>query len=190
MSQLDRLRAEISGRPKPAAAPVPVTVGSDLAAGRATSSGATSHLHELVRAALDGMSAEYDMDGDDLIGAWENGIFDFGALEDDDGHAEVLQVHGLWERMLPPGRFQAAIVFANEWNAEHVWPKVFALTDDEGWTGLHCEVTTDLGADPSADRVDLVINTGIVSGLAVFDAAEAAFPDARHIAGDELDESE
>lgn len=181
VSQLDRLRADLARQPRPAAErlPVPVTAG-----------GATGRLHELLLLALDGMQAQYDVDGDDVVGAWENGLFDFGVLEDDHGRAEVLQVHGLWERMLPPGGFEAAAVFANEWNAEHVWPKVFALTDDEGWIGLHCEIATDLGADPPADRVDLVVNTGIVASLAVFDAAELAFPDARRIAGDDLDETE
>ncbi|WP_162605743.1 YbjN domain-containing protein [Jiangella aurantiaca] len=193
MSQLDRLRADLSGGPRPATGrlPVPVTASGHLPARPAAATGATSHLHQLVRAALDAISADYEADGGDVIGVWENGIFDFGVLADDEGRAEVLQVHGLWERMMPPGGFQAAVVFANEWNAQHVWPKVFVLPDNEGWIGLHCEVTADLGADPTVDRVDLAINTGIVSGLAVFDAAELAFPDARRIAGAaDLDESE
>lgn len=190
LTQLDRLRANLPERanqlhgPGAGNAPdlaLPVTSGDSAAAHRA---------RELLVAVLDGMAAEYDAEGGDIIGVWENGIFDFSWLEDDEGRAEVLQVHGLWERVLPADRFQAAAVFANEWNAEHVWPKVFVQPDGDGWIGLHGEVTADLGDAPTVDRVDLIITTGIVAALSVFDAAERAFPDALAISDDDLGESE
>ncbi|WP_158564142.1 YbjN domain-containing protein [Jiangella anatolica] len=172
-SQLDRLRARPAVSQPPALPAQP-----------------SGRLPQLVREVLDGMAAVYDVDGDDLVGAWENGIFDFSVLPDDEGRAEVLQVHGSWERMLPDQRFKEAVLFANEWNAEHVWPKVFVLPDDEGWLGLHGEFTADLGAEPDVDRVELAVNTGIIASLAVFDAAEVTFPDARLLGGDDLDETE
>ncbi|TDE12584.1 YbjN domain-containing protein [Jiangella asiatica] len=190
MSQLDRLRAQLPPSDdyvlrRQAASPARTGEVSD--ATTRTDGTLPGQVRDLVRAVLDHMAAVYVEDDGEFIGRWENGFFDFGALVDTDGRADVLQVHAVWERFLPVEDHSAAALFANEWNSERVWPKVFARVEDQ-LVGLHTEVTVDLGPEPTLDQVDRVINTGIVSSLAVFDEAEAVFSQAQVISAEVDDE--
>lgn len=165
MSQLERLKANLPATRGPGA------LGTDL-----------------IAEVLDAMDAEYVVEEGEVSGAWENGIFSFAMLEDTEGKAEVYQVHGTWERVLRANQFPSAVVFANDWNADHVWPKVYALIEDDDTVGLHAEVAVDFGATPTTDQVDQVTNLGIVAALSVFDAAEPEFPDARLVTAADVED--
>ncbi|WP_157553540.1 YbjN domain-containing protein [Jiangella gansuensis] len=190
MSQLDRLRAQlpIAGENGQGHLPVrsaPITRTS--AAPARTGQVADNEVRDLIAVVLDDMEAEYVDEDDEFLGAWENGVFDFSVLADTEGRSEVVHVHGVWERVLPADDYAAAAIFANDWNATHVWPKVFAQLEGDV-VGIHSELSADFGPSPTVDQIDRVINAGIVSSLAVFDKAESAFRHARLVAA-EIDEA-
>lgn len=168
MSQLDRLRANLATSPE--------TGPRDLASqheARVRTSG-----DELVIVALSQLGADHVEDDDGITGIWENGLFFFGTLKDAENDNVVVHVRGVWERAAPAGDLSAALMFANDWNARHVWPKAFVQLDGAEVL-LHGEVTADLGPSPTLVQVENLITTGVGSALELFRAAEDVFPRAQ-----------
>ncbi|PSL01368.1 putative sensory transduction regulator [Haloactinopolyspora alba] len=127
------------------------------------------------------MDADYTVEGGDVYGRWEQGIFQFSDLGERDAEP-VLQVHGTWELVLPEDAYPQAALFCNEWNAVNAWPKAYAQIEEvEHVVGIFGETTVDLTAAPTAEQVELVVSQGIGTALLLFDAAAEAFPDARAI---------
>lgn len=180
MSQLDRLRASVPEprRRHPNRLPTPLAdapVAGSAQAASAHTTGGDEHLSILI-AVLDSMDATYLLEDDGVSGAWENGLFHFRALSDSEGAIEVFQVSGAWVRVLPVDLYADAVEFANDWNSEHVWPKVFVRPEASGSLGIYAEVSADLSAGSAPGMISTAVQTGIVAALVVFDEAEAAFP--------------
>lgn len=168
MNQLDRLRARLPASTE--------TSRGTLMPQHATRT--RSDADGLIIEALSRLGADHVDSEDEISGIWENGLFFFGTLGDPQHDEGVFYVRGTWERAVRADELPGAQAFANDWNAQHIWPKVFVL-DDEADVLLHGEVVADLGPDSAVGQVENLITTAIRSALEVFRAAEVAFPDAR-----------
>ncbi|SEF14905.1 YbjN domain-containing protein [Jiangella alba] len=172
MSQLDRLRAGMPATPETARGP---RVSHPDARGR------RSDGDELIIEVLAKLGADHVADGDEISGIWENGLFFFGTLGGAQAGEDVFHIRGVWERAVHVDELSKGLMFANDWNAEHVWPKVFVQQDETDLL-FHGETTADLGADPSFELVEKLITTAVSAALEVFHVAERAFPNAHLIA--------
>ena len=175
--QLQRLRARVPAAAQSAGAgtEVPVEAGVQLAPRT------TPAFHRMMTTVLGRMGAKYIIDEGEITGIWDNGLFEFFQLGEDDQEM-VVQIHGGWERILPEENYSAAALFANDWNSQNAWPKAYAQIEEvERVVGIFGETTVNFGADLTLDQLELMLNYGIGSALGLFDAAEKAFPDAELI---------
>ncbi len=170
MGELERLRARVPG-----AASVSVTEDPKTSSASPTS---PNTFHDLVVSVLDQMNATYTVDGEEIYGRWESGLFQISDLSDDSERV-IVHVHGTWERYLLEANYTMAVHFCNEWNSENVWPKSYAQVDeDHRIVGIFGETTVDMSAGVTTNEVDIVVEQGIGNALALFKAAAEAFPDA------------
>lgn len=129
----------------------------------------------LVVEVLDSLDADYAIEGSDVYGRWERGLFHFSELGE--GHqSSILQVHGTWEHFLPEDAYVQAAKFCNEWNAANAWPKAYAQVDeDERVVGIFGETTVELAGGASFANVEAIVTTGIGTTLGLFDVAAQTF---------------
>lgn len=182
--QLERLRAAASAQEPPArpaqrpAAQRPRQAGAQ----RPTAGGLRQLTYELVRAALDRLDANYDVDDDgSLLGVWDSGFFAFSVLSQNTS-SNVFQVQGMWERIVTADEFAEACVLTNEWNTTTPWPKAYARLGDDGErVEIYAENTVDFGPGTTPEQVDEAIDNGIGGALAFFESAAEMFPNADQI---------
>ncbi|WP_169792016.1 YbjN domain-containing protein [Jiangella muralis] len=173
MNQLDRLRANVPTTPDTTRGPRGPR--PDAPGRRRDGDG-----DELIIEVLAKLGADHVAAGDEISGIWENGLFFFGTLGGAEHGAGIFHIRGVWERSMHVDELSTSLMFANDWNAQHVWPKVFVQQDETDLL-LHGEVTADLGADPAFEQVENLITTAVSAVLEVFRVAERAFPNAPRI---------
>lgn len=183
--QLERLRAAASAQEPPARPAVRRPAAQrprQTAAPRPGGSGLRPLTYDLVRAALDRLDANYDVDDDgSLLGIWDTGFFAFSVLGQDPS-ANVFQVQGMWDRTVTTDEFAEAAVLANEWNTNTPWPKAYARIGGDGdRVEVYAENTVDFGPGVAPEQIDEAIDNGIGGALAFFESAAEMFPNAYQI---------
>ena len=103
-----------------------------------------------------------DDDGD-LTGVWDNHQFWFILGGNDN---EVLQVRGRWNGSISSGERLSALLAANDWNRDHIWPKVYVR--DEGEIVIYAEVSMDFEYGVTDGQLREAIACGLVTAVQFF----------------------
>lgn len=185
MDQLERLKARVPAAAGQLADDTPVSSSrGDALAGPEPVMSADEAVREgraRVSAVLDAIEATYIVDGGDIYGIWDNGLFYFNFLGEDETE-QIYQISGTWERILPEADHASAVMFANQWNLEHAWPRAQARLDEEdNSVVIGCDMTADFAGSLGDGQLDNFIRTALSTSLSLFDAAEGQFPHARLI---------
>ncbi|PWD52156.1 YbjN domain-containing protein [Serinibacter arcticus] len=139
-----------------------------------TSAGALAPLtSERIRARLDDRDAQYGVDDDgDIGGYWDGHLFYFFLLGQS---SEYLQIRGRWNRAVSIEQLGAVTGLVNAWNAEKLWPKLYARAEDDV-VGVYAEHTVDYEHGVSDEQIDLHIACAIATSGQAFDTLDESFP--------------
>ncbi len=133
-----------------------------------------------IQAALDFAQAHYDVDGERLISHFESGVYAFSA-EGQDG--QILVVRGFWQAQLPERQKKDALLAANRWNREKLWPKVTVQVVDGGAVRLRTSLSIDLAAGITDNQLLDQLGIALTQSNDFFDTAKQRFPDAVELLG-------
>jgi len=103
-----------------------------------------------------------DEDGD-LTGVWDEHQFWFILGGNDH---EVLQIRGRWNGSFSSGERLTALMAVNDWNRDHIWPKVYLR--DEGEIVIYAEVSLDFEYGVTDSQLREAIACGLVTSVQVF----------------------
>ncbi|MDR1264171.1 MAG: YbjN domain-containing protein [Propionibacteriaceae bacterium] len=85
--------------------------------------------NERVQVCLDSHDWHYRVDSDGDIGGWWDGHWFYFFVRGYDH--EILFVQGRWDRGLKGDQLEALIRWANDWNRDHLWPKLAAVERED-----------------------------------------------------------
>lgn len=103
-----------------------------------------------------------DEDGD-LTGVWDDHQFWFILGGNDH---EVLQIRGRWNGTLSSSERVSALLTVNDWNRDHIWPKVYLR--DEGEIVIYAEVSIDFEYGVTDSQLREAIACGLVTAVQFF----------------------
>jgi len=105
-----------------------------------------------------------DDDGD-LTGVWDDHQFWFILGGNDH---EVLQIRGRWNGTLGSEERVSALLTVNDWNRDHIWPKVYVR--DEGEICIYAEVSIDFEYGVTDSQLRESIACGLVTAVQFFNS--------------------
>ena len=127
-----------------------------------------------VTACLDSHQWHYEVSEDGDVGGWWDGywfIFSFRGKS-----KEIFFAHALWNRGVPTSEFNQALVYANEWNSEHLWPMMSVRERDD-----HIVILADFSVDYSFgltdEQLDLHIRCAIDTMVSALTWMDGKFPE-------------
>ena len=120
-----------------------------------------------------GWSYSVDSDGD-IGGGWEYASFYFMLNGKED---ELLCIRGNWRGQLVSDEFANIAMICNNWNAERLWPKVYARTDDEGIVRVHTEHNVDFEQGITDGQLGQQLQCAISTSMAFFEQVNEAYPE-------------
>lgn len=83
----------------------------------------------------------YNIDDDgDLGGRWDHTFFYFFRSGREQ---EILNVSARFLIPIPEDKIEDARVFIEDWHRDHLWPKAYTMTDDEGNMRVAADVALD-----------------------------------------------
>lgn len=110
----------------------------------------------------------------DLTGMWGTRMF---VLAVGGERAEVLQVRGHWNREASIERLDEILELCNEWNAQRLWPKAYALVRDDGAVMVCAENVQDLEHGVNDAQLGQLLYCALASSRQFFAELDEAFPD-------------
>lgn len=122
-----------------------------------------------IAACLDAHNWHYEVSDDGDIGGWWDGywfVFSFRGK-----NKEIFFVHAVWNRGVPTKYMTEAVLYANEWNSEHLWPMLSVRERDRKLAVL-ADFSVDYSYGLTDEQLDLHIRCAIdtmVSALTWFD---------------------
>lgn len=125
---------------------------------------------------FDAREFQYTTDEDgDIYAAFENNKFIFVAQGPE---KEVLAIHSVWRIPAPEEGFFPLMQFCNDWNGARLWPKTCVKKNKENMVEVHTEVNTDLARGATDEQIIQLVNCGIATSLAFYQALEEQFIEA------------
>ena len=129
-----------------------------------------------IKQALEQFGCSYHVDSDgNVAGRWESGWFYFFLHGDGE---RILWVRGCWYGELVRAEFPRALEVVNYWNRERLWPKTYALRDEDGTVRLCTDHNVDYKHGLSDEQLAQHLFHAIGSSMAFFDHVNEAFPEA------------
>ena len=122
-----------------------------------------------VTACLDSHQWHYEVSDDGDVGGWWDGywfIFSFRGKS-----KEIFFTHAIWSRGVPTSEFTQVVLYANEWNSEHLWPMMSVRERDDSIVVL-TDFSVDYSFGITDEQLDLHIRCAIdtmVSSLSWMD---------------------
>jgi hypothetical protein len=115
--------------------------------------------NERVQVCLDSHDWHYRVDSDGDVGGWWDGHWFYFFVRGHDH--EILFVQGRWDRGLKGDQLEALVHWANDWNRDHLWPKLAALGRDDS-----AIVLASLGASYAQGLTDSQLDEHIRGAIA------------------------
>lgn len=143
----------------------------------ATPSGGLAPLSkDRIRHALERAEWSYSVDSDgDIGGGWEYGSFYFFVNGNQD---ELLCVRGHWRGQLADREYAQIVDTCNTWNAQKLWPKTYAVRDDEGVVRVVTEHNVDYEHGVSDEQLTQHLLCAVNTSMAFFEHVNETFPEA------------
>jgi len=130
---------------------------------------------ERIAAILDARGYKYGIDADgDIGGRWDDHVFFFLLLGKD---SEYLQVRGRWARTVSTDELGQVLVLVNEWNADRIWPKVYARLENDA-VAVYTEHSVDYEPGLTDRQLDQHLGCAISTSLAFFGSLDERYPEA------------
>jgi hypothetical protein len=85
--------------------------------------------NERIQACLDAHDWHYRIDSDGDIGGWWDGHWFYFFVRG--AEREILFVQGRWDRGIPAGQIDPLVHHVNDWNSDHLWPKLAAIERED-----------------------------------------------------------
>ncbi|MDR2929614.1 MAG: YbjN domain-containing protein [Propionibacteriaceae bacterium] len=126
-----------------------------------------------VTACLDSHNWHYDVSEEGDIGGWWDGywfIFSFRGKD-----KEIFFTHAVWNRGVPSSEFTNAVLFANEWNSDHLWP-MLSVRDREGTLAVLADFCVDYSYGLTDEQLDLHVRCAIDTMVSALTWMDAKYP--------------
>lgn len=130
---------------------------------------------ERVKADLDKKEVTYFLDDDgDLTSLWDHCAiyFLFGGEKN-----EILRIHARWHATLSQDRLAEAVQFCNNWNVQTLWPKTFAVANNDDRVVVLAELNVDYEHGVSDEQLGLNISCAMSTILQFFEKVTEEFPE-------------
>ncbi|MDR0782688.1 MAG: YbjN domain-containing protein [Propionibacteriaceae bacterium] len=126
-----------------------------------------------VTGCMDAHSWHYEVSAEGDIGGWWDGywfVFSFRGK-----NKEIFFVHALWNRGVPASEFTQAALYANEWNAEHLWPMLSVRERDDRIAVL-ADFSVDYSFGLTDEQLDLHIRCAIDTMVSALTWMDTKYP--------------
>lgn len=80
----------------------------------------------------------------------------------------ILQTRARWNHSVDVARKVEMVKLCNEWNMNHVWPKVYVRREAETVLGMYGEVATDFATGCLDDQIDRAIQCSLTTIISFF----------------------
>ncbi len=127
-----------------------------------------------VTACLDSHNWHYDVSDDGDVGGWWDGywfVFSFRGK-----NREIFFAHAIWNRGVPATEFTQAALYANEWNAEHLWP-MLTVREREEKIVILADFSVDYSFGLTDEQLDLHIRCAIDTMVSALSWMDTKYPD-------------
>lgn len=126
-----------------------------------------------VTACMDTHSWHYEVSDDGDVGGWWDGfwfVFSFRGKSKD-----IFFVHAVWNRGVPASEFTQIVLYANEWNSEHLWPMLSVRTRDDVVAVL-ADFSVDYSEGLTDEQLDLHVRCAIDTMVSSLNWMDTKFP--------------
>ena len=127
-----------------------------------------------VTACLDAHNWHYEVSEDGDVGGWWDGywfVFSFRGK-----NKEIFFVHAVWNRGVPAKELTQAVLYANEWNSEHLWP-MLSVREREGNLAMLADFSVDYSYGLTDEQLDLHIRCAIDTMVSALTWIDTKYPD-------------
>jgi len=126
-----------------------------------------------VKACLDAHEWHYEVDEDGDIGGWWDGYWFVFSLKG--RNKEILFAHALWGRRVPASEFTQVVLYANEWNSEHLWPMLSARERD-GYAAAIADFSVDYTYGLTDEQLNLHVRCAIDTMVTALTWLDSKYP--------------
>jgi len=116
----------------------------------------------------------YDVNDAGDIGGWWDGYWFVFAFRGKD--KATFFPHAVWRRGLPGAKMPTLLRRANEWNNEHLWPRLCVVRDDKELIVL-ADFAVDYSMGITDDQLDLHLRCAIDTMVSAFQWLDTQFPE-------------
>ncbi|MDR0958967.1 MAG: YbjN domain-containing protein [Propionibacteriaceae bacterium] len=127
-----------------------------------------------VTACLDSHEWHYEVNERGDIGGWWDGYWFIFAFRGQD--KATFFPHAVWRRGVPASKIQTVRRYANEWNNDHLWPRVCVVKDDKSVMAL-ADFAVDYSFGLTDEQLDLHIRCAIDTMVSAFQWLDGKFPE-------------
>jgi len=127
-----------------------------------------------VTACLDSHSWHYEVSDDGDIGGWWDGYWFVFSFRGE--NQEIFFVHAIWNRGVPPSEFNQAVLYANEWNTEHLWP-MLSVRVREGTMVAVADFSVDYTCGLTDEQLDLHVRRAIDTMVSALSWMDTKYPE-------------
>lgn len=128
-------------------------------------------------AVLDAMEIKHLVDEDDgeCLADWDDMRTIFGSDGEDD---EIMRIRAYWHVRPPMEAYPALLEFANEWNADHIWPRTIAMRlENDAQILMGTDLNIDLETGATDDFLRMQVTCFISTSGQFFSELQSAFPE-------------
>ena len=126
-----------------------------------------------VTASLDAHNWHYEVsDEGDICGWWDGYWFVFSFRGKS---REILFAHAVWNRGVPASEFTQVVLYANEWNAEHLWP-MLSVRERDDTIAVLADFSVDYTYGLTDEQLDLHIRYAIDTMVAALTWMDTKYP--------------
>jgi len=127
-----------------------------------------------VSACLDSHNWHYEVSEEGDVGGWWDGywfVFSFRGR-----NKEIFFAHAIWNRGVPAREFTQVALYANEWNAEHLWP-MLSVRERDGVLAVLADFSVDYSHGLTDEQLDLHIRCAIDTMVSALSWMDTKYPD-------------
>jgi len=126
-----------------------------------------------VAACLEAHNWHYEVSEDGEVGGWWDGywfMFSFRGRS-----REILFAHAVWNRGVPASEFTQAVLYANEWNSDHLWP-MLSVRERDGVIAILADFSVDYSFGLTDEQLDLHIRYAIDTMVSALGWMDSKYP--------------
>jgi len=127
-----------------------------------------------VTACLDSHNWHYEVSEDGDVGGWWDGywfVFSFRGKS-----KEIFFAHAVWNRGVPSTEFTQVALYANEWNAEHLWP-MLSVRERDAVIAVLADFSVDYSYGLTDEQLDLHIRCAIDTMVSALSWMDTKYPE-------------